>query len=87
MYVPPALGQTRTPVMTCPHCSYLVEGSCVICPNGHPHPSCEGCLDGRLPPRPWYRHELVIAITTATMVSIASAILVQQVKARTALLK
>jgi len=83
----PALGQTRTPVMSCPHCSYLMEGSCVVCPDGDPHPACEDCVGGRLPPRPWYRHELVIAVTTATIVSIASAILVQQVKARTELLK
>ncbi len=82
-----SLGQTRTPVMSCPHCSYLVEGSCLVCTEGNQHPACEGCVNGRLQPRPWYKHEIVLAVATATLVSIASAIIVHQVKARTTLLK
>jgi hypothetical protein len=81
------IGQLRTPVMSCPHCSYLVEGSCVVCPDGDPHPACEGCKNGRLPPQPWYKNDLAIAIMTSTVVAISSAIIMGQVRARTKLLK
>lgn len=77
MYV--ALGQTRPLFTTCPHCSILKDGECVICPEGDPHPSCEGCIEGRLPPPPWYQHELVYAIGTAVAVSVASTILITYV--------
>lgn len=81
-----ALGQpTRTAVLSCPHCSYLVEGECVICEDDDPHPACQGCVGGRLPPLPWYKTDLFVSIMTATVVSIASAIIVAQVKKRTKL--
>ena len=62
------------PITTCPHCSKLVNGTCEVCPNGDPHPSCDMCVDGRLK-LPWYRNELVIAVGTTVVVSVASALI------------
>lgn len=62
------------PITTCPHCSKLVNGTCEVCPNGDLHPSCSMCVDGRLK-LPWYRNELVIAVGTTVVVSVASALI------------
>ena len=83
----PALGQTRVAVLTCPHCSYLSGGECLICANDDPHPACEGCVDGRLPKRKWYQGDLAIAIFTATIVSVSTGIIVRQLTKRTKVLK
>jgi hypothetical protein len=74
------IGQTRVAVLSCPHCSYLVEGTCVICENDDPHPACESCVDGRLPPVPWYQRDLFLAIATSTVVAISSAIIVTKIR-------
>lgn len=62
------------PITTCPHCSKLVNGTCEICLEGDPHPSCAQCVDGRLK-QPWYQNELVIAIGTTVVVTVASALI------------
>lgn len=62
------------PITTCPHCSKLIAGTCEICTEGDPHPSCESCINGRLK-LPWYQNELVIAVGTTVVVTVASAII------------
>lgn len=62
------------PITTCPHCSKLVAGTCEICTEGDPHPSCESCENGKLK-IPWYQNELVIAVGTTVVVTVASAII------------
>lgn len=74
------LGDTFPVVTTCPHCSYLWDGKCIVCPDGDPHPACEGCVGGRLPRPPWYRSELFIALATTVAVSVATAIIVPRVE-------
>lgn len=68
--------ELRPVVTTCPHCSYLVEGSCVVCADGDPHPGCEGCIDGHyVSPRiAWYRSDLVITIASSMVVAVVSTI-------------
>lgn len=70
-----------SPITTCPHCSKLINGSCVVCGPGDLHPSCESCEEGRLV-TPWYRHELVVAIFTTVVVSVASAVILQRIQKR-----
>jgi hypothetical protein len=67
-------------IVTCPQCSYFVEGTCMVCPNGDPHPACVGCVDGRIPPPPWYKRELVYSILIATAATITAAVTVRQLK-------
>ena len=80
MYGVGALGAPRrsvgfAPITTCPHCSKLIDGSCEICGPEDPHPSCEFCQEGRIV-LPWHRNELVVAIATTVIVSVASAIMI-----------
>lgn len=74
------LGATLPAQATCPQCSYLWEGSCKVCEEGDQHPGCQGCIDGKPEPYPWYKSELVIAITTAVIVSLAVALIVPRVE-------
>ena len=67
-----------TPITTCPHCSMLVEGSCVTCAPGDTHPSCRDCEEGRYKP-PWYRHNLSLTIFTTVVVSVASGLIIARV--------
>lgn len=69
------------PITTCPHCSKLVNGSCVVCSPGDLHPSCEFCEEGRIV-MPWYRNELVVAIFTTVVVSVASALILQRIQGK-----
>jgi hypothetical protein len=61
---------------TCPHCSYLVNGSCLICEPGNPHPGCEGCIGGRPAPSPWWKHEIFLGVALGVAVSVLSAVAV-----------
>ena len=72
---------TRAAFTTCPTCSYLVEGTCVICGAGDPHPACEHCVAGHYQPpgEPWYQHDIVLAVTTATIASVLSALLIGRI--------
>jgi hypothetical protein len=72
---------TRQVFMSCPPCSYLVEGTCVVCDPADEHPACQHCVAGQYqPPKPsWYESELLLAVMTATVVSVASAIVVSRV--------
>lgn len=67
-----------TPITTCPHCSILVNGSCMLCADGDSHPSCIDCVNGRHKP-PWHRSSLTLAITTAVVVSVISGLLVARI--------
>ena len=69
------------PITTCPHCSKLVNGTCEICLEGDPHPSCDQCVDGKLK-LPWYQNELVIAIGTTVVVTVASALIMSALSKR-----
>ena len=69
---------------TCPHCSILRDGDCVVCaPGDENHPSCLHCENGvyNPPPKPWYERDLVIAIGMAIVVSVSSALIIAQVQA------
>lgn len=71
------------PITTCPHCSKLVEGSCVICTPNDPHPSCLYCEEGRIN-LPWHRKEIVVGIASAVVISVASGILIAWFNAKRA---
>jgi hypothetical protein len=70
-----------TPFTTCPHCSILIDGTCVECPNGDVHPSCVECVDGKHRP-PWYKGELLQTILISVAVGVASAIILRQIESR-----
>lgn len=78
-------GPARTVQMftTCPHCSILRNGECVVCePGDENHPSCRHCENGHYnpPSEPWYKQDIVIAIGTAVVVSVASALIIMQIQ-------
>lgn len=70
---------TIVPITTCPHCSKLVNGSCEMCTDGDPHPSCEQCVGGRIV-TPWYMNELLLTIGTSVVVAVASAIILAKIQ-------
>jgi hypothetical protein len=65
-------------ITTCPHCSVLVQGSCVPCADGQQHPACEECVGGFYTP-PWYRNSTTLAILTTVVVSVVSGLIVTKV--------
>jgi len=79
-----AVGDTRPVVMTCPTCSYLLDGSCHVCSPDEDHPACEGCVDGHLPAMHWYESDLAQAImagvAVSLAVSVATALLVPRIE-------
>lgn len=82
----PRLGETRPAVLSCPQCSYLLAGTCVVCEDGDAHPACDNCANGRLLPPPWYKRDLFLAIATSTLVAVTSTIIIAEIR-RTRLLK
>ena len=68
-------------ITTCPHCSVLVAGSCVVCGPLDQHPSCLHCQDGVYTPPadPWWRHELVWFSLMSVAAGIATALVVPPV--------
>jgi hypothetical protein len=79
-----ATGQvdTRMAVVTCPECTYLKDGDCVVCAGPDDHPSCDGCRDGRVV---WYRRPLFISVTTAVAVSLIAGVVVRKIQKHTKL--
>lgn len=77
--VVPSRGLGVVPITTCPHCSKLINGSCVICAPEDPHPSCTHCEGGKFVV-PWHRNEIVVAIVTTVVVSVASAIILSRIQ-------
>jgi hypothetical protein len=76
---PTATGQveSRVAIVTCPECSFLKSGDCVVCVDGDEHPACEGCSDGRTV---WYRRPLFVSVATAVVVSLVAGITVHQIE-------
>jgi hypothetical protein len=68
------------PITSCPHCSILVNGTCVTCSVGVDHPACADCEGGRYRP-PWYRNSLTLTILTTVLVSVASGLILNRVDA------
>ena len=81
MYPAPFQISGPPPITTCPHCSILVNGSCVECKPGDTHPSCLHCKDGRFKP-PWHKNQIWVAIATATAVTVFSGILAAEIRRR-----
>jgi len=81
---PTSIGQveTRVAIVSCPDCTYLQDGSCVVCQDPDAHPSCDGCRDGKVV---WYRRPLVLSIGTAVVVSVLAGIVVKQIQKKTQL--
>ncbi len=71
--------EAKLAIVSCPPCSYLRDGECVVCMDGEPHPACNGCEDGDLV---WYRRPLVASIATAVVVSLIATIIVSKVTRR-----
>jgi len=71
-----------TPITTCPHCSRLVDGSCLVCETGDEHPSCRHCEGGRYkPPKaPFYKNEIFISVATAVTVGVLTTMALRQLK-------
>ena len=67
------------PITTCPHCSVLVDGSCIQCQDGETHPSCKFCKGGEHKP-PWHKSELMVAFASAVLVSVGSAIIASEIR-------
>jgi hypothetical protein len=75
--------QTVPQFTTCPHCSILRNGECVVCAEGDEnHPSCRHCEGGtyKPPADPWYKDEIVLAIGTAVVVSVCSALIIAAIQ-------
>lgn len=83
---PMATGATesRVALVTCPQCSYLKNGDCVVCVTGEDHPGCSGCSDGEIV---WYRRPLFVSVATAIVVSLVAGVVVHQVEKHSALIK
>ncbi len=75
-----AFGATVPVVTSCPHCSYLVEGTCVVCDNEDPHPGCVNCVDGLPEGSPWYFHPLTLSIGSAVAVAVVVALVVPRLE-------
>lgn len=69
--------ETRMAIVTCPTCTYLKDGDCVVCQEPDEHPSCHGCDNGEVV---WYRRPLFVSVITAVFVSLAAGAIVAQVK-------
>jgi hypothetical protein len=76
--------ESRMAIVTCPECSYLKNGDCVVCIDGEEHPACGGCSDGKIV---WYRRPLFVSVVTAVTVSLIAGIVVHQVEKRSTLLR
>ena len=74
--------QTAAAIVTCPACSFLSNGSCVVCQTSDEHPGCDGCRDGVVI---WYRRPLFVSVVTAVSVSLLVGVIVKQVKTHTKL--
>lgn len=73
----PALGAGEiTPFTTCPHCSVLVNGTCLECSPESTHPSCNNCVDGTHKP-PWYQGRLFQTLLLSVTVGVATAIIIR----------
>jgi len=76
------MSDTVTKFSTCPHCSILVNGTCIVCGSKDKHPSCLNCVNGKYypPPKQWYEHKIVIAVGTAVVISVISGLLIEYIK-------
>jgi hypothetical protein len=74
--------ETRMALVTCPECTYLRDGDCVVCSGPDDHPSCDGCRNGRVV---WYRRPLFVSVTTAVAVSLVAGVIVSKIKKHTRL--
>ena len=68
-------------ITTCPHCSKLVNGSCLVCADGDPHPSCSNCVGGKHSPprRAWYKSQMVVSASTVVLASVVSTLFLRYV--------
>lgn len=71
------LGVGIAPITSCPHCSILINGTCEICEDGDPHPSCHQCVNGRHVV-PWYQSGLFLSALVYVSAGITTAILVHK---------
>jgi hypothetical protein len=71
-------------VQSCPHCSILQEGECVVCDaDTAEHPSCRDCVKGKYspPPTPWYQTYLAQSITASVVAGVITAVVVRSLLA------
>lgn len=69
------------PITTCPHCSILIEGTCIPCRPGDDHPSCRYCKNGSFSP-PWYKSEKLHTALAIASASVASALILAMIRRR-----
>jgi len=72
--------ETRQAIVSCPECTYLSGGDCVVCAGPDDHPSCDGCRDGKVV---WYRRPLFVSVATAVVVSLAAGVIVKKIQKHT----
>jgi hypothetical protein len=72
--------ETRQAVVSCPTCTYLEDGTCVVCVSPDDHPACDGCRNGQVI---WYRRPLFVSVVMAVTVSLIAGLAVSQIKKRT----
>jgi len=69
--------ETRPAVVTCPTCTYLRDGSCVVCATSYDHPSCSGCRDGEVV---WYRRPFFVSVASAVVISLIAGVAVSHIR-------
>jgi hypothetical protein len=79
--IPRQVGQTeaKLAIVTCPPCSYLRDGECVVCMDGEPHPGCSGCVGGTVP---WYRSPFAVSLMTSLVVSSIATVVIYKLERR-----
>jgi hypothetical protein len=74
---------TMDVITTCPHCSRLVDNSCIVCGPDDQHPSCQHC-EGHIykppkpKPKPFYRSDVFISVMTAVAATVLSSAVLYQ---------
>lgn len=79
--IPRQVGQadTKLAIVSCPPCTYLADGHCVVCMDGEAHPGCEGCVDGA---PAWYRRPFFVSLVTSLVVSSVATVVVYKMERR-----
>ncbi len=68
---------TRAAIVTCPTCTYLKDGSCVVCQTSYDHPSCSGCENGEVV---WYRKPFFVSVASAVVISLVAGVAVAHIR-------
>lgn len=71
--------EAKLAIVSCPECSYLRDGECVVCVDGEAHPACDGCHSGELV---WYRRPIFVSVVTSVAVSLIATLIATKIARR-----